>query len=139
MWNELNSHANMTEPHQSRKVERFCSFRPCVATRSPPGICQFSTKVRFQYGSNRAATERKPKRKQTADTQPFHLHDLHVFKKISFFCLFSSGDTRRFPLRVSEITLNLSELFPNSTLSEPRAFLQTIVKYPLPSVILLAL
>lgn len=113
-----------------------CSFRLCVATRlvkCSQAFVSFSTNACFQYGSNEQQPKKKKKKQQTHKT--VSPQQLTYFQKNIFF--FFSGDTRRFPLRASE---NLKTAWTIPILFVwAKSILQTILKYPLPSAMRLAL
>ncbi len=117
-------------------LQTLCSYS---ISKMQPGICQFfPTNACFQYGSNEQQPKKR-RRKNNGHTKPFHLHNWHIFKKISFFLsVFSSGDTRRFPLRASE-NLKTAWTIPTLLFVWAKSILQTILKYPLPSAMRLAL
>ncbi len=117
-------------------LQTLCSYS---ISKMQLGICQFFPLMHVFSMDLTSSNLKKRRRKNNGHTKPFHLHNWHIFKKISFFCLFfSSGDTRRFPLRASE-NLKTAWTIPTLLFVWAKSILQTILKYPLPSAMRLAL
>ncbi len=115
-------------------LQTLCSYS---ISKMQPGICQFFPLMHV-FSMDLMSSNLK-KEEKTTDTQNRFTSTTDIFsKKYLFFVFFSSGDTRRFPLRASE-NLKTAWTIPTLLFVWAKSILQTILKYPLPSAMRLAL